>query len=159
MLKTKLILLCLSVLFVACSTTKQVRTSQKGLKGNWTLSSITTDQGNIVAIKTLFDQASPDCFEDSKWSFVSNNNSGTYNFQRANCSSSSHSIKWFMEENGYDVFFLWKFIPDGVKPKDVKAGYRLKLISQSETEFVLAQDANFEGNMITIYYQFIKDQN
>lgn len=158
-MKLNLILLCFSFLFVACSTTKQVRTSQKGLKGNWTLASITTDQGNIVAIKTLFDQASPDCFEDSNWSFVSNNNSGTYNFQKTNCNSSTHSIKWFMEENGNDVFFLWKFIPEGMKPKDVKAGYKLKLISESETEFVLAQDASFEGDIITIYYQFVKNQD
>ena len=124
-----------------------------------TLSSITTDQGNIVAIKTLFNQASPDCFEDSKWSFVSNNNSGTYNFQKANCNSAPHSIKWFMEENGDEISFLWKFIPEGVKAKDVKAGYKLKLVSSSEVEFTLAQDASFEGNMITIYYQFTKDQN
>ena len=158
-MKRNLIFLCLSVLFVACSTTKQVRTSQKGLKGNWTLASVTTDQGNIVAIKTLFDQASPDCFEESKWSFVSNNNSGTYNFQNANCDGSTHSIKWFMEENDNEVFFLWKFIPEGMKPKDVKAGYKLKLLSASESEFVLAQDASFEGNIITIYYQFIKNQD
>ncbi|MCG6189556.1 lipocalin family protein [Maribellus maritimus] len=157
-MKRNLFFLCLSLLFVACSTTKQVRTAQKGLKGDWTLSSVTTDKGNIVSIKTLFNQASPDCFEGSSWSFVSNNNSGTYNFEGANCDNSTHSIKWFMEENDDEVFFLWKFIPEGMKPKDVTAGYKLKLLSESETEFVLAQDASFEGNMMTIYYQFVKSQ-
>jgi len=156
-MKQKIFLLALITLLMACSTTKQVRTSQKGLKGNWTLMSITTDQGNIVDIKELFNQASPNCFEGSEWSFVSNNNSGTYSFMDAACQNSTHSIKWFMEENGQDIYFLWKFIPDGVKPKDVKAGYKLKLLSESETEFVLAQDAAFEGDVISIYYQFVKN--
>ncbi|WP_319499883.1 lipocalin family protein [uncultured Draconibacterium sp.] len=151
------LLLALVALLAACSTTKQVRSSQKGLKGNWTLSSITTDQGNKVEIKELFNQASPDCFEGSEWSFVSNNNSGTYSFMDVACINSTHSIKWFMEEDGQDIYFLWKFIPDGVKPKDVTAGYKLKLISESETEFVLAQDASFEGDIISIYYQFVKN--
>jgi hypothetical protein len=64
-----------------------------------------------------------------------------------------------MEENGNDVFFLWKFIPEGMKPKDVKIGYKLKLLSQSDSEFVLTQDASFEGDIINIYYKFIKNQN
>ncbi len=149
------LMLVLAVSLMACSTTKQVKSSQKGLKGNWTMASITTDQGNIVDIKKLFDQASPECFEGSKWSFVSNNNSGTYSFQNSGCDNTTHSIKWFMEEAGEDIYFLWKFIPDGVKPKDVTAGYKLKLLSESETEFVLAQDANFEGSIISIYYQFV----
>lgn len=156
-MKQKFLLLTLVALLAACSTTKQVRNSQKGLKGNWTLSSITTDQGNKVEIKELFNQASPDCFEGSEWSFVSNNNSGTYSFMDVACVNSTHSIKWFMEEDGSDIYFLWKFIPDGVKPKDVTAGYKLRLISESETEFVLAQDASFEGNIISIYYQFVKN--
>ncbi|HYQ59141.1 MAG TPA: hypothetical protein VEP89_17485 [Draconibacterium sp.] len=156
-MKQKFLLLALLTFLMACSTTKQVRTSQKGLKGDWTLASITTAQGNIVAIKTLFDQASPDCFEGSQWSFVSNNNSGTYSFMDVACLNATHSIKWFMEEDGEDIYFLWKFIPDGVKPKDVTAGYKLKLLSESETEFVLVQDASFEGDIISIYYQFVRN--
>lgn len=157
-MKIKFLFLTLAVfMLAACSSTKVVRSSQKGLKGNWTLSSITTSEGGIVKIKQLFDQASPDCFEGSQWSFVSNNNSGTYTFQDASCSASANSIMWFMEENGDEVNFLWKFIPEGTKAKDVKTGYKLKLVSQTETEFVLAQDAAFEGSMITIYYDFIRN--
>ena len=156
-MKQKLLLLALAALFAACSTTKQVRNSQKGLKGNWTLVSVTTDQGNKVTIKELFNQASPDCFEGSEWIFVSNNNSGTYSFMDVACVNSTHSIKWFMEQEGETIYFLWKFIPDGVKPKDVTAGYKLQLISESDTEFVLAQDASLEGEIITIYYQFVKN--
>jgi len=157
-MKIKFLIFSFAVLLLAsCSSTKVVRSSQKGLKGNWTLSSITTNQGNVVKIKELFDQASPDCFEGSHWSFVSNNNSGTYTFQDASCNAAANSIKWFMEENGDEVNFLWKFIPEGTKAKDVKTGYKLKLVSQTETEFVLAQDAAFEGSMITIYYDFTRN--
>ena len=157
-MKIKFLILSFAILLLAaCSSTKVVRSSQKGLKGNWTLSSITTNKGSIVEIKELFNQASPDCFEGSQWSFVSNNNSGTYTFQNANCSAAANSIKWFMEENGDEVNFLWKFIPEGTKAKDVKTGYKLKLISQSETEFVLAQEAEFEGSTITIYYDFTRN--
>ena len=157
-MKSKFLFLGLAVfLLFSCSPTKVVRSTQKGLKGNWILSSITTDQGNLVNIKELFNQASPDCFEGSKWNFVNNNNSGTYTFQNAGCNASANSIKWFMEENGDEVNFLWKFIPEGIKAKDVKTGYMMKLLSQSETEFTLAQDANFEGGIITIYYHFIRN--
>ena len=157
-MKIKFPFFLLAILLLAsCSSTKVVRSSQKGLKGNWTLTSISTNQGNLVNIKELFEQAPPDCFEGSKWSFVSNNNSGTYSFQNADCDNSTHSIKWFMEGNGDEVNFLWKFIPEGMKPKDVKAGYQLKLLSESETAFDLAQDASFEGELITIYYHFIRN--
>lgn len=157
-MKKILFFLSFAFLFMACSTTKVVRSSQKGLKGNWVLSSITTNHGNLVDIKSLFNQASPECFEGSQWSFVSNNNSGTYTFQNGNCSSDVSSIKWFLEEdaNG-QVSFLWKFIPDGVKAKDIKAGYELKLISESDTEFSLAQDAFVEGEAVVINYYFTKN--
>ncbi|SHE72644.1 Lipocalin-like domain-containing protein [Mariniphaga anaerophila] len=157
-MKINLILLSLFLMFAACSTTKQVRTSQRGLKGSWTLSSVSTDRGNTVSIKTLFNQASPSCFENSSWNFVSNNNSGTYRFNNGSCDDSTHSIKWFMKDNGDEISFLWKFIPEGMKAKDVKAGYELKLISESESEFFLAQNAILEGSTITIYYQFVKNQ-
>ncbi|MFV0593692.1 MAG: lipocalin family protein [Draconibacterium sp.] len=157
-MQKKFLILSLAVLLLAsCSSTKTVRSSQKGLKGNWTLSSITTNQGNIVDIKTLFNQASPDCFEGSNWTFVNNNSSGTYVFQNANCDAATHSIKWFMEDDGAEVYFLWKFIPEGMKAKDVKTGYQLKLLSESETEFTLAQDAAFEGKTIKIYYHFTRN--
>lgn len=157
-MKKSVFFLCIIFLLAACSTTKTVRTTQKGLKGNWVLSSITTNHGNLVNIKRLFDQASPDCFEGSQWSFVSNNNSGTYTFQNSDCTSSANSIKWFMEEdaNG-QVYFLWKFIPDGLKAKDVKTGYKLKLLLETETSFELAQDASLEGELVTINYHFTKN--
>lgn len=120
------------------------------------LSSITTSEGNLVDIKELFNQASPQCFEGSSWSFVSNNNSGTYRFQNSACDASTHSIKWFMEEAENDVYFLWKFIPEGAKAKDIKAGYQLRLMYESETDLELEQEAAFEGGFIKIYYHFTK---
>lgn len=157
-MEKRLLFIGLVFLLMACSTTKVTRTTQKGLKGNWTLSSITTDKGNLVDIKELFDQASPDCFEGSQWSFVSNNHTGTFTFQNGNCNSSANSIVWFMEENAAgEVDFLWKFIPEGLKAKDVKVGFRLKLMSESETNFELAQDASVEGEAVTINYYFTKN--
>jgi len=156
-MKIRILSLLVAVLFLsACGTTKVVRSTQKGLKGNWVLSSITTSEGNLVDIKTLFNQASPQCFEGSTWSFVSNNNSGTYQFQNSGCDTSTHSIKWFMEEAENDVYFLWKFIPEGLKAKDVKAGYQLRLMYESETDLELEQEAAFEGEFIKIYYHFTK---
>ncbi len=157
-MKIKMPVLLLSIiLLAACSTTKVERSSQKGLKGDWILASITNEQGNTVQIKELFNQAPPACFLGSNWTFISNNNSGTYTFQEAGCDAATHSIKWFMEENDSAIYFLWKFIPEGVKAKDVKAGYQLKLLSESETEFVLEQEASFEGDIIAVHYHFVRN--
>jgi len=157
MKKICLLFVCSAFLLMACSTTKIVRTTQKGLKGSWTLSSITTNHGNMAKINLLFNQASPECFTGSQWNFVSNNNTGSYTFQQAGCISSVSYIKWFMEEEGNHVYFFWKFIPEGMKAKDVKVGYKLKLLSESETDFSLSQEAPFEDGTITIYYHFIKN--
>ena len=155
-MKIKFLFFLTIIFLMGCSSTKVVRSTQKGLKGNWTLSSIASDQGNLVDIKLLFNQASPDCFEGSTWSFVSNNNSGIYNFQNADCDNSTHSIKWFMEENEDGVYFLWKFVPEGVKAKDITTGYQLKLLYETETDFELTQEASFEGRIIKIHYHFTK---
>lgn len=144
------------LLFTSCSTSKIVKENEKLFKGDWTLSQITTDQGNLVDVKKIFNHFTKECFEGSQWHLVANNNSGWYTLEGYGCPDAQNRIKWYMQEDGSDVYFWFKQIADDVKDKNVTSGYKMKMVSLSETEAHLMYEVPFEGKKLTMHYYFSK---
>ena len=147
-----------AVLLASCGSGK-VREARKTFNGDWILSSITYPGSTGDYNVTLFDDTSAACLENSKWNFVSNNNTGSYVPVLPQCSSDTRFFIWSVEEvnsetGNYD--FILKPTNEEHESTRGNAGYRIDLVRLTDTEMVWEHTINFEGSPFTIRMNFTK---
>lgn len=147
----KVISLCLLLaVMVSCGSLNQK--AQTGLKGNWTIASVTYPGSEYIKV-TSFDVADAQCFVGSSWSFVSSNNKGTMTLAKAGCPSFTSPIVWTVTKTGD---FTLK-ITEGQKAKRVAEGYFLKMQNQTENSFQLVDNVTVGGKTVPVTYTFMKN--
>lgn len=151
-------LCALLVIFLfSCGTTKIVKKSEKTLKGNWTLDKVSSSVIGELKI-TLFGNTSRKCLKGSSWEFIPNNNTGSYTENGMDCNLDKSyfvfSIDEVDETSGFYDFLL--------KPTDEKGksatdkGYRLELLSLTESTMAWKHTIDFEGKPMTLTFNFTK---
>lgn len=154
----KFILLCaMSVLIFSCKSKSATETkldmkSERGLKGNWTITSVTYPNSNVFKVNS-FDVADSKCFVGSTWKLVANNNKGDFSLNSSGCPSYSTPITWFINKEGQ---FVLKILDDS-KARKVKTGYVLRVANQNENSFQLVDQVDVLGKMTDVVYQFNKN--
>lgn len=157
MKKLGILTLLLTIVITSCSTQQKIaKQSETAFRGDWTLDEIVSDQNENVVITKLLDHESVECFEGSTWHLVANNNSGYYRLEGPNCPSNEFDLKWYMEQDGADIYFWFKRVTDDVKHKNVKDGYKMKLVSVDDTTAHLMHEVPFEAGKMAIHYYFSK---
>lgn len=146
----KLVSLCMLLLLLASCGSIDHK-SQTGLKGDWTISSVTYPGSDYIKV-TSFDVADSQCFVGSSWNFVANNNKGTMSVAKSNCPSFTSPIVWTVTKTGD---FTLK-ITEGQKAKRVTEGYFLKMQNQSESSFELVDNVTVGGKNVAVTYTFTK---
>jgi hypothetical protein len=148
-----LIVVAVSLILFSCGATKNVRTKEKIIKGNWTLNKIVYSKTGDYKV-TMFKDSPKECFEGSSWKFVPNNNTGSYTINSTNCVSGERDFIFVVQEidaaSGYYDFLL--------KPKnrENKEGFRLQLTELSETTMQWKQYLNVDGTQFIINMNFTK---
>ena len=154
----KIILLCtVAVLVFACKSKSVTNTNtankvQVAMKGNWTVTAVTYPGMQYIKVNS-FDLADSQCFVGSNWKFISNNNKGSMALAKADCTSFSSPITWFVNKDGQ---FILKVLNAGEKARKVREGYVLKVANQTESSFQLIDQGLVEGKTIDVVYQFQK---
>jgi hypothetical protein len=149
----KILTLMLSIVLFSCGASKNVRTQQKVIKGNWELTDIVYSKTGEYNV-TLFNDANKECLEGSSWKFVPNNNTGTYTISDANCIEGAREFVFVIEETdvntGYYDFLL--------KPKNDESniGFRLDLIQLTDYTMVWQQNIMVDGSPFLIKMNFTK---
>ena len=158
MKKIALTLSTLALLIVSsCGSSKTVRVSERIMKGDWVLNSITYSQPGTYNT-TLLNDASKGCFEGSMWQFIPNNNTGTYTINKSTCDAGTRHFVFTVEEKNADMGY-YDFL---LKPTDEKfksetnQGFRLTLSGLTETTMQWQQTVNVAGSTLTINMNFIK---
>lgn len=156
-----LLVLSLSVILLACKSSNQAasvtsaktdRNSQKEIKGNWQITSVSFPGSDYLKVNS-FQIADSKCFIGSTWNFIPNNNKGSMSLNQSDCPSFSSPIVWSINKEG--IFGL-KIINPGVKSKNVTQGYLLKVANQTATSFQLIDVITVGGQNKDITYQFEK---
>lgn len=153
----QIILLFIAVSMLSCGTSKTVRDSKKVIKGNWILNDISYNTSGTYNV-TLLNDVSKDCFGGSAWSFVPNNNTGTYSIDKTGCADGMRYFNFTIQEVDaatglYD--FLLK--PTNEKGKsETNQGFRFKLTALSDTNMQWQQTVNVEGSPFAINMNFTK---
>jgi hypothetical protein len=153
----RLIILLLTVTFLGCGGTKNVRDSKKVIKGDWSLNSITYSEVGTYNVKMLND-ASKDCFEGSTWKFIPNNNTGIYTINGSDCPTGERNFVFTIQEVN-EMTGLYDFLlkPTNEKNKsELNQGFRLNLASLTESTMQWKQTLTVEGEPFTITMNFSK---
>jgi len=149
----KLLTLMLTILLFSCGASKNVRTQQKVIKGNWVLTDIVYSKTGDYKV-VLFNDANKECLQGSTWKFVPNNNTGTYTISDPNCIEGEREFVFVIQETdvntGYYDFLL--------KPKNNEnnIGFRLDLMQLTENTMVWQQNIMVNGSPFLIKMNFTK---
>ncbi|MDO7172261.1 lipocalin family protein [Mariniflexile sp. AS56] len=153
----KLILLCVAISVLSCGASKTVRVSNRVIKGDWVLSSITYNKPGTFNT-TLLNDASKACFEGSTWQFIPNNNTGLYTINDTSCATGERNFIFNIQEVDAETG-LYDFLlkPTNAKHKsDTNQGFRLKLSALSDTDMQWQQTVNVSGSSLIINMNFSK---
>ena len=162
----KIIFICMiATMFFACKSssstasteattlsTKLDRPTQVAIKGNWVLTNVSYPGSEYIKVNS-FDLADSKCFIGSTWNFISNNNKGTMTLNAPSCTAFTSPIVWSINNQG---LFVLKIVDPGLKSKNVKSGYLLKVAGLSDNSFQLIDNINVGGKSTDVVYQFQK---
>ena len=156
-MKKIILMSALAFLILSCKSksatdTKLDSKTQVAIKGNWTVTSVTYPNSNMMKV-TSFELADSQCFVGSKWKFVSNNNKGNFSLNSPKCTSYSTPITWFVNKDGQ---FVLKIL-DESKARKVKDGYVLKVANLTENSFQLIDQIDVLGKATAVVYQFSRN--
>lgn len=155
--------------FVSCSTTRTSADSgptasqwRSATRGQWVLESI--DKENIAqeySVKTIFEEAPPECFIGSIW-VLPNNGNGSITFEsegRLCAPGAVRNIVWSIFSPGAgqgQPQFQFKKIYPGDRPSNVTAGYRLDLSFANEQSLVLRMPLSLDGVQGNLVFNFAR---
>lgn len=144
------------LLLASCNAVKMADNAQENrkeylaMKGDWQVVSIDYDRN--LKIKPFDEGVDAQCFVGSHWRLIPNNHTGAYTLSGAgNCPELTRPIKFEVVDGNT---FQFKKIYEGEKAKNVSQGYKVDLISQTTDQFSLRQSIPFEGEFVTIVYNF-----
>jgi hypothetical protein len=155
----KIALMFLSlVLLLSCGTSAVVREAGATMKGDWVLSSISYPGNEDALNVTLFNDATAECLENSRWHFISNNHTGSYVTPGMSCGNETRFFRWSIKEmnaaaGNYD--FMLKPTDEDYKSA-TDQGFRINLTNLDENQMVWEQTITFEGEPFTIRMNFNK---
>lgn len=117
----------------------------------WTISDISVDMPAGFKVTNVFDEAPYSDFKGSTWDLERNGN-GSFSLNNG----SKRNIYWGIYGSADNAQFEFKKL-NGLKPKDVESGYRMKLGSISDSSFTASSVVD-AGNSRTgsITYTFTK---
>lgn len=157
-MKKKLFVGLIALLAISCTSVKQTETAQTSraevlkLKGDWEIASVNYEKG--YKIKPFDEGADAQCFVGSHWKLIPNNYTGSYTIKGGgDCPSNTQPIIFEITK---DNEFKFKKVNSGVKAKTVVEGYILQFEKQDTNSFTLVQNVPFEGNILKVYYNFVR---
>lgn len=144
----------LILLAISCKSTSAVDSNldydaQKNVKGDWIVSKIEYPNSNYIQINH-FDIAKSNCFTNSTWNFVSNNNKGTVSFPN-NCAA-TRNITWYINSDGQMIL---KFL-NSESSRKTETGYVLDYIPINANSFKLKDKAMISNSSVEIMITFIR---
>jgi hypothetical protein len=158
----KLILIVSIFSLAACSSSKKAAgpvAERTDMLGSWVITDIRTEglaSGERLKLD-LIDEGSDECLRGSEWD-LPNNGNGKYRItnQSAGCATGEKKIVWSYLQTGPEVYFQFKKMQDGVKPKYVEEGYRFRVVSFVDKTMVVESTIQYAGSPIRILYSFTK---
>jgi len=148
-----------SILFTACTGSKEARTMKNTINGRWHLETLAIEGDNSILNVKAFNEADSKCFIGSSWNFVGNNGTGSYSLMETNsgCAMLTRNIRWTIyEPDGEEKKFQFKRLDENNQPLDENNGYRLSVSSLTDSSMTLQSPISYNNKQVNIIYNFLK---
>lgn len=156
-MKSKLILTILGILMLtSCVANKVLKSTEKQLNGNWQLSDVSFPGSSGFFDVTLFQTEASNCFLNSNWSFVANNNRGKVSFEYSQCNVALQNMVWSVTPAINGEFDVLIKLAEDEKASKKKIGSRWKLANFDANTMKWTTQVNFQNKTITILLNFEK---
>ncbi len=156
-MKTKFFIGIVSLFFlVSCGSTKVIKSTEKQLEGNWRLTDVSFPGASGFFDVTLFQTDSSNCFVNSDWSFVANNNRGNVSFQNSSCDVALQQMVWSVTPSINGEFDVLIKLAQDEKASKQKTGSRWKLANFDAYQMKWTTQVNFQNKPVTILLSFEK---
>jgi hypothetical protein len=143
-------------LLVGCGTQNVQKQTERTVRGNWVVDSVTyACNGQFES--TLLQDVSAACFEGSQWYFVANNNRGSYSIETPTCNTGTRNFVWVIP-GSKDIIegdLLLKPTGDNYKSES-DAGFRLNVNNLTETSMTWSQSVLVNGKTVKVNMNFRK---
>jgi hypothetical protein len=152
------LILLLSLLLTSCGSTYIANKVEKNFKGEWNLEDISFPGSSGFFDVELYNVANVNCFQNSLWKFVSNNNTGEFTLENEACTDETQKFTWYIDPKTVENTFpeiLFK-VTTGEKARRVNTGTRIVIKSLLSDEMIWEQTASLNGKDITIQLTFSK---
>lgn len=158
-LKIILLAIIITVIFEACSSTKNAQGATTNnlntgtFSGKWTVTDVMVDIPADFKISNVFDEAPYQDFKGSKWELI-RNGKGSFTLNNG----TQQEIFWSLFNQDNTKLFQFKKLEDKDKAKNVNDGYRLQIMQAGDTAFVLRSNLDVGGGKQGyITYNFSKN--
>lgn len=146
-------------LFASCGSSAVVNEARETINGEWMLNSVTYPENSGNLRVSLLNDVPAECLENSTWTFISNNNTGSYAPSGISCGEGRNFFIWSVKEmnataGSYDL--MYKPTDEDFDSTTGNQGYRLNLTNLSGGQMVWEQTITFEGKPFTIRMNFTK---
>ena len=151
-------IIALSLLLTSCGSAYLANKVERQLKGDWVLEEVSFPNSSGFFDTTIFDLADVTCFENSQWSFVSNNATGDFILDGNACDKQEQNFVWYIDKQTVESStpeMLFK-ITTNKKAKAVDKGSRVSIKSLLEDQMVWQQKVTLENKEVIIEMIFSK---
>ena len=157
--KTYCIAICSAILLLtSCSSSKELRQSDRKITGKWVLQTIVTDGTAGKPKDKIFNEADFSCFIGSEWKF-DRDNKGSYAIfdKQKDCPQITRTISWSITEtpNSPQTITVKRFDNNNNVMGD-GPGFILVVNQLDNTTMKLKSDVMIDGHTAGIIYNFVK---
>ncbi len=154
-----LVIIMITVMLGACSTSKEARKMNHAINGNWVLETIVTEGATGEIKDKIFNESDFTCFIGSEWNFIPKTNMGSYAIidKQKGCHIVKRTISWsFSETKDAPSKFVLNRLDEKNTPMDKQAQFLT--VSQLDKKLMkLKADIMYEGHPASITYNFVKN--
>ncbi|WP_127845445.1 lipocalin family protein [Psychroflexus aestuariivivens] len=157
----KILLVFVAFSLMSCGSGYLANKMEREFKGDWVLTEVSFPNSSGFFDVSLFNLGEVSCFENSEWSFVSNNNTGEFQLFGNDCIRETQEFAWSIdpttiESNVQEMVFK---ITTDQNARKVTQGSRIRIKSLLANTMIWEQSVNFEGDPINIQMEFKRQVN
>lgn len=157
-MKKYVLLLALTAALAGCAALQnRAPDYRKMMVGSWMLNDVSIEGQEGSFKVSLFNEASLECFIGSAWTLTRPNSLGTYTLNAGtDCQAGlQRNIRWTIHKTATgEQQFQFKRLDEAMDPMDNNVGYRLDILSMSESHMELREEVDVNGEPLFLVFSF-----
>jgi hypothetical protein len=152
--------LILTLLFVSCSTGRDIHSSRKNIAGNWQLLTFVTEGGKQNMDDIILHEAPLHCFVGSSWNFNADNRTGRYALAKNGdqCNEVKRDFNWtlYYAKNEPSMLQMRRLDKNHTEIPENRADFNFLLIKSSADSMQMRSESYLDGKAVSLVLNFVR---